>query len=114
MTPSNREGQDPGIDVDLGSGFDVDVSTDKTHPEGVTTHLIRFSEQVTPEQAETVLGKLDPTEENIVLAAGGAAIVQAGPAFVDYAQQQSAVDLVHRVQLQTWEPNRHQRQANPD
>lgn len=108
MTTQNTP--DPS-DVDVGLGLDIDVSV--TQPENLPdaetpmSVLVRFQPDVTAAQAESLLGRLEPPEDGIILAAGQAVIVRAREGFVATAKRHPSVDLVHPVQMQQWEPRRH-------
>lgn len=134
MTSFDPTDPDPELDVGLGLDIDVEVDargTDDTEatepaqhdatPEQVPAHddptmsyLVQFDPDVTPDQAEAVLGRLSPPDEGIILAGSGAVIVNAHREFVEYAKQTDCVALVNAVRTQQWEPNRHRVRENPD
>lgn len=133
MTPFDPTADEADIDIGLGMGIDVDVEVDDEAAEehapvgtpGVEpdldpdeepamAYLVKFDPNVSPDEAEAVLGRLSPPEEGIILAGSGAVILRARQAFVDYAERQDCVVLVNAVRTKTWEPNRHRVQADPD
>lgn len=106
---------EPGIDLDLGMGVDVDVTVGEARDDSdagdgdapATAYLLKFEADVTPAQAEGVLGRLSPPDEGIVLAGQGAVVVRARRRFVETAKAADVVALVHPVRTGAWEPNRH-------
>lgn len=109
----------PGIDLDLGLGVDVDVTVDEAAGESdagdseapALAYLVTFDPDVTPAEAERVLGRLSPPDEGVILAGQGAVVVRAGASFVERATGADSVALVHPVRTADWEPNRHRVQA---
>lgn len=134
MTPFDPTDPDPELDVGLGLDIDVEVdargtdqedapantrdvaaSGEASPPDDPTmSYLVQFDPDVTPDQAEAVLGRLSPPDEGIILAGSGAVIVNAHREFVESAKQADCVALVNAVHTQQWEPNRHRVRKNPD
>lgn len=108
MTPPNPPDA-PDIDVGLPVDVDISVAEPDLGPDEETpmSVLVRFQSDVTPAQAESLLGRLEPPDDGIILAAGQAVIVRARAAFVEEAKRRPYVDLVHPVQMQQWVPSRH-------
>lgn len=134
MTPFDPSDPDPELDVGLGLDIDVQVDAREAdqqdapenaqgvdapgetapHDDPTMSYLVQFDPDVTPDQAEAVLGRLSPPDEGIILAGSGAVIVNAHREFVEYAKQTDCVALVNAVHTQQWEPNRHRIPENPD
>lgn len=115
MTPPDH----PGFDLDIGMGIDVDVTVGQAGGETEAeeggqlprAYLVKFEPDVTATVAESVLGRLSPPEEGIVLAGQGAVVVRACRPFVHNAKVTDSVALVHPVRTGDWKPNRHRVRA---
>jgi hypothetical protein len=105
-----------GIDVDVTVG-ESEAGDEAGTGDGEAppmAYLVKFTPEVTPAEAEGILGHLSPPEEGIVLAGQGAVVVRARQSFVESAKVADSVALVHPVRTAEWEPNRHRVRADDD